>query len=90
MSVDVFVSLLPERVQEGIDAVTCLLSIGVVTLIAWQGVIQTKSLWEAGHVSGVLHIPHFPFLIVLVVGYAAFDLVLLVNFFEHLYGVFRK
>ena len=90
VSVDVIVGLLPQRVQEAIDAATCLLSIGMVTLIAWQGVVQMQSLRESGHMSGVLHIPHFPFLIVLVAGYAAFDLVLLVNFFEHLYGVFRK
>jgi TRAP-type C4-dicarboxylate transport system permease small subunit len=90
VSVDLFVGLLPQRAQEVIDAATCLLSIGVVTLITWQGVVQMLSLWESGHVSGVLHIPHYPFLFVLVVGCAAFDLILLVNFFEHLYGVFRK
>ncbi|MBW1978724.1 MAG: TRAP transporter small permease [Deltaproteobacteria bacterium] len=88
--VDLFVSLLPERTQKAIDAVTSLFSIGVVTLITWEGLVQARSLWECRHVSGVLHIPHFPFLIVLVVGCAALDLVLVVNFFEYLHGVFRK
>ncbi|MBN1104251.1 MAG: TRAP transporter small permease [Deltaproteobacteria bacterium] len=88
--VDLFVQQLPKRVQAGIDAATCLLSIGIVGLITWQGVMQARSLWESGHVSGVLHIPHYPFLIVLVIGCLAFGLVLVQHLFEYLQGAFKK
>lgn len=87
---DLLVARLPRRAQAIIDALTCLLSIGVVSLIAWQGAVQAESLWHSGHVSGVLHIPHFPFLIVLVIGCAVFDLVLVANFFESMHGALKK
>jgi TRAP-type C4-dicarboxylate transport system permease small subunit len=90
VSVELLVQRLPERVQAIIDAMTCILSIGIVTLITWQGILQAGSLRESGHVSGVLHIPHYPFLIVLVIGCAVFDLVLVKHFFEYLHGVFKK
>jgi hypothetical protein len=47
-------------------------------------------LWQSGHVSGVLHIPHWPFAIVMVLGWAAFDLVLITNLFEFLRRVIKK
>lgn len=88
--VDLFVQQMPKRVQAAIDFATCLLSIGIVVLITWQGIEQARSLWESGHVSGVLHIPHYPFLIVLVIGCAVFSLVLLQHLFEYLQEVFGK
>ena len=90
VSVDLFVVTLPKRVQAAIDAVTCLFSIGIVALITWQGVVQAKSLFASGHVSGVLNVPHYPFMVVLVVGYAVFNLVLVGHFFEYLHEVFNK
>lgn len=90
VSVDLFVQGLPERVQAVVNAATCLLSIGVITLITWQGVVQAKSLFASGHVSGVLNIPHYPFMLVLVAGYLVFDVVLIGHFFQYLPGVFKK
>lgn len=90
VSVDLIVARLPRRTQAVVDAITCFLGIGVVSLITWQGAVQAIDLWYSGHVSGVLAIPHFPFLIVLVFGCAVFDLVLVANFFEFLAGAFRK
>jgi len=90
VSVDLLVTRLPRRIQSIIDALTCFLSTGIVSLIALQGAVQAKSLWHSGHVSGVLHIPHFPFLIVLVIGCAVFDLVLVANFFESMHGALKK
>ncbi|MBW1802537.1 MAG: TRAP transporter small permease [Deltaproteobacteria bacterium] len=84
VSIDLFVDRLPEKTRAIIDTVTCFFSIGIVSMIAWQGVVQTKSLWISGHESGVLHIPHFPFMILVVIGCAIFDLILIANFFEFL------
>ena len=90
VSVDLLVARLPRRIQAIIDAITCLLSIGIVSLITWQGAVQAKSLWYSGQVSGVLHISHFPFLIVLVLGCAEFALVLVADFFEFVKGAIKK
>ncbi|OPY71860.1 MAG: Tripartite ATP-independent periplasmic transporter [Syntrophorhabdus sp. PtaU1.Bin058] len=90
VSVDLFVEQLPKRVQAVIDAFTCLCSVGIVSLITWQSAVQVKLLWESGHVSGVLHIPHWPFAVVMVFGWAAFSLVLVAHFFEYLGRALRK
>ena len=90
VSVDLFVDLMPKNAQVVIDAFTSLLSIAIVSLITWQSAIQVKLLYQSGHTSGVLHIPHYPFAIVMVLGWAAFDLVLIGHFFEFLGRAFKK
>jgi TRAP-type transport system small permease protein len=90
VAVDLFVDLLPKQVQAVINTLTYLLSIGIVSLLTWQTAVQVKLLWQSGHVSGVLHIPHYPFAIVMVLGWAAFDLVLVVQFFENIGRILRK
>lgn len=90
VSVDLFIDRLPKQVQAVIDASTCLLSIAIVSLITWQSAVQVKILWQSGHVSGVLHIPHYPFAIVMVLGWAAFDLVLVGHLFEFLGRALKK
>ncbi len=90
VKVDLVIRKFPKRAQAFIDAATCILGIGIITLIAWQGLVQAKSLWASGHVSGVLHIPHYPFLFVLGIGCVVYDLVLVEQFFEYLNGAFEK
>ena len=90
VSVDLFVDLMPKKARAVIDAFTSLLSIAIVSLIAWQSAVQAKILFQSGHVSGVLHIPHYPFAIVMVFGWAAFDLVLIGHFFEFLGRALKK
>lgn len=90
VSVDLLVDQLPKQAQVLIDTFTCILGIAIVSLITWQSAVQVKMLWQSGHVSGVLHIPHWPFAIVMVLGWAAFDLVLITNLFEFLRRVIKK
>jgi TRAP-type transport system small permease protein len=90
VSVDLFVDLMPKKARVVIDAFTSLLSIAIVSIITWQSAVQVKILFQSGHVSGVLHIPHYPFAIIMVFGWAAFDLVLIGNFFEFLGRVLKK
>ena len=84
VSVDLLVARLPRRARAIIDAITCFLSIGIVSLITWQGVIQGMNLWRSGAVSGTPQVPYFPFFIVLVFGCGVFTLVLVADFFEFL------
>jgi TRAP-type C4-dicarboxylate transport system permease small subunit len=88
--VDMFVSCFPRRFQALVDALTSLLSIGILSLITWQAVVQAKDLFDSGQISGVLYIPHFPFLILLALGCGIFDLVFVANFLESLRGALRK
>jgi TRAP-type C4-dicarboxylate transport system permease small subunit len=90
VSVDLFVDQLPKRTQVVIDTFTCLLSIAIVSLITWQSAVQVKILWQSGHVSGALHIPHWPFAIVMTLGWGALDLVLAAHFFEFLGRALKK
>lgn len=90
VAVDLFVDYLPKKTQAVIDAFTCLLSVGIVSLITWQSAVQVKILWQSGHVSGALHIPHWPFAIVMALGWAAFSLVLAAHFFEFLGRALKK
>ena len=88
--VDVFLNIMPKKFQAIVNALTCLFSIGIVSLITWQSVVQMEILWVSKHVSGVLHIPHYPFLFVAVIGFAAFGIVLVEHFFLYLREVFKK
>jgi TRAP-type C4-dicarboxylate transport system permease small subunit len=90
ISIGLLVDRLPPRAQAVVNAVTCFLSIIIVSLITWQSLMQMNGFWHSGHVSGVLRIPYFPFLIVLVLGYAAFDLILIANFLQYLRGGVKK
>ncbi|MCF8143461.1 MAG: TRAP transporter small permease [Deltaproteobacteria bacterium] len=90
VAVEILVDLMPKRVQVVIDTVTSFLSVIIVSLITWQSVIQVTSFLESGHVSGVHHIPYYPFAILMVLGWAAFDLVLIVHFFGFLGRALRK
>ena len=90
VSVDLFVDRMPHKTRRFIDTCTTVLSIFIVSLITWQSVVQVKVLWQSGGASGVLHIPHYPFAIVMVLGWLAFDLVLLGQFFEYLGRSLKK
>jgi len=88
--VDLFVNLLPKQTQEIIGICISFLSIFIVSLIAWQNMVQVKLLWHSGHSSGALHIPHWPFAIIVALGWAVFDLVLVVHCFELIKKVLKK
>lgn len=90
ISVSLFVDRLPKRVQAVIDVFNGLLSIVIVSFITWQSAVQVKLLLQSGHVSGALHIPHWPFAIVMTLGWAALDLVLIVHSIEFLIRVLKK
>lgn len=88
--VELLLDLMPKRVQIFVDAFTCLLGVLIVALITWQSAVQVKVYWDSGHVSGVHHIPHYPFAVVMVLGWAAFDLVLIVHFVGFLRRALKK
>lgn len=68
----VAVSLLTEKLSPGTNAVlsfiTGVLCFGVLALVSWRGIVQAGSVYAAGTCSGVLSIPHYPFMWVVATG----------------------
>ncbi len=84
VAIDVLVKHFPRRIQTTIDSIGYFFCLSIAFLIAWRGVIRVHALWSSGEASSVLHIPSFPFEIVLVFGSGLLCLVLLVQFLESL------
>lgn len=90
ISVEMLVSRFSERLQNIINSITSLVSVGVLSLVTWQSFVQAKMLYEDGLTSAVLYIPIFPFHIVAGLGFAVFTLVLLGDFFNSLSEAVKK
>ncbi|MCR4420578.1 MAG: TRAP transporter small permease [Clostridia bacterium] len=75
--VDLLMERLPRRVQEVVDSVTCCLSIVTACLLAWQIGVQGYELIRAGRASVELHIPFYPFYLILAVGWGVLAVALL-------------
>jgi TRAP-type C4-dicarboxylate transport system permease small subunit len=88
--VEVVVSRLPQRAQAIIDSITCLVSLGLFSLITWQCFVNMKLLFASKLTSSVLLIPVFPFAGVVGIGSACLTLVLLTDFFDFLSQAVRK
>lgn len=80
VGVDLIVSHLPPRVQAAIDSVTCLLSLGVVPLVAWQAFVQAGYAKAENMQSDLLDIPAYPFYLIVGIAYVLFSLVLINTF----------
>lgn len=89
ISIDVLVSLFPSRVQAVIDSVTCLFSLVLFSLVAWQSAVYAGRLFEGHNVSGVLSLPLYPFVIMVAFGSLLFCLVLLVDLLSSLAKVVK-
>jgi TRAP-type C4-dicarboxylate transport system permease small subunit len=80
VGVDLIVGHLPPRVQAVIDSVTCLLSLGVVPLVAWQNFLQANYAKAENVQSDLLDIPAYPFYLIVGISYTLLFLVLINTF----------
>ena len=87
ISIDILTSKFPERAQIIIGNVNSFLSLFIVSLIAWRGLVYLKYVWASGRDSDVLHIPVYYFQIFLVIGWLLLALALLVDLCKNLMGV---
>lgn len=90
VTIDVVTSRLPQRAQGIIDSVTCLIGLGLFSIITWQCAMHLKEHFIGRVASVVLLIPTFPFIALLTLGSAMFTLVLLTHFVEFLSKAVRK
>ncbi len=73
-----------------VHSATNLSCVGIFSIISWRCVLQAQVLWENETASGVLFIPNFPFMWVVVVGSVLLSLVFLKDFIESLDAVLKK
>ena len=79
ISVDVAFSRLPKKAQGVVGGIISLLSLGLFSLIAWQGFLQAEFLWLKSQTTGILGIPIWPFLLLVALGSIVLCLLLLVE-----------
>ena len=84
VKVDLLSQRLPERMQSIIDSVTSLLGLGLFLLITWQAFVYIAVQYNTHVTSLVLHIPRYPFIGLMALGFVCFVLILLANVFENL------
>lgn len=76
VGVDLIVSHFPPRIQAVIDSVTCLLSLGVAPIVAWQAFLQAGYAKAENVQSDLLDIPAYPFYLIVGIAFVLFSLVL--------------
>lgn len=77
--VEMITKLLPQRVGQGLEVVTTLLSLFIVIILAWQGWILGM---EEKAVSDMLRVPQWPFKLLVFVAATSLALELLIDLFE--------
>jgi TRAP-type C4-dicarboxylate transport system permease small subunit len=75
--IELLTSRLPRRGRAMADVFGYLLGAIAAALITWQGALRT---WEyihrtRGHITEILNIPNWPFMLILVIGFASFCMI---------------
>lgn len=82
VKIELMVSRLPKKVQAFFEMGTSLLSLGLFLLIAWRNVVRSIELHHEHLISPILHVPVYPFYLVVGFGTGLLSLVLFVEFLE--------
>ena len=90
IGVELLVDRLNERAQAGIDALTSLLSLGIISVILWQGVISAHETFLKGEHSALLKIPLFYFKALVPLGALALNLEILISLIHSLRKVANR
>ena len=61
ISVEFFIKLLPQRIQNVIDSIVLLLLLGLFSIIIWQLIVLGYSFQTSGEYSATIYIPYYPF-----------------------------
>jgi TRAP-type C4-dicarboxylate transport system permease small subunit len=84
IKVDILISRLKTRPRAILDSITCFLSLVVMVFITWQNFMETGNIWESYRVSDILHVPAYPFFVVLTLGCFLLCVVLVINLVENI------
>jgi TRAP-type C4-dicarboxylate transport system permease small subunit len=87
---EVIVERLPPRPKLALSAVVAFVSFVFTGVITWQSFVNMKSTIALSLQSNILHIPVFPFLGIVGIGFLLYSLELLRDFFQILSGEVGK
>ncbi len=83
VTVDVFVTLLPPSLRRMTDLLGSICTMGVLALIAWRLFDRVATNIDDGLRTQLLHLPVFPFALVMAIGAGAACLIALWNLVDH-------
>lgn len=84
VKIELVVSQLPKKAQAFLEIITSFLSLGLVLLVAWRNVVRSIELRHEHLISPILHVPVYPFYLVVAFGLVLVSLVLFVEILESL------
>lgn len=90
VSVDILANNLPTRVQAILDCITNLITIVFFSVVAWRSILHMEYLAGNRITTLSLLIPIYPFVGLVCLGFALFTIVLLMDLFDSIIGVFEK
>lgn len=90
VSVDILANNLPKRIQAVFDCITNLITIVFFLVIAWRSFVHMQYLEGNRITTLTLFIPTYPFVGIVSLGFALFVVVLLMDLFDSIIGVFEK
>ena len=84
ISVEFFIKLLPQRVQNVIHSIVLLLLLGLFSLIIWQLIVLGYSFQTSGEYSATVYIPYYPFAYGIAIASVPVWLIILLQFIRSL------
>ncbi|MFX0199126.1 MAG: TRAP transporter small permease [Candidatus Hodarchaeota archaeon] len=90
VKVELVVSRFSARVQAAFDIIAHLTGLVVFSALSLVGFLEAGHMWRIDNVSRTLHVPSYPFFLVLAVGSAMLCLVLLVDLVRSVAEVIKR
>lgn len=90
ITVNILEERIPKRMLPVLDTIVAMLGTGVYLVLAWQSAVYAKIMWDKGELSMSMEIPFYPLIFVVAFGFFMLALVLFVDLFKSLAGVFGK
>lgn len=84
VTVDMFMILLPKRVQAFFNFITNAVAMLFILLTTWQSILYIKKIYSSNLASPVLYIPAYPFVAAVALGFGVFFVILVIHTFEAL------
>ncbi|OPY76564.1 MAG: Tripartite ATP-independent periplasmic transporter [Syntrophorhabdus sp. PtaU1.Bin058] len=88
--VDMFMALLPKRVQVVIDSIIGLLSLSFFLFVAWQSVMMGNSFRRTGDVSMTVFIPFYPFVYIIALSCVFMALLIFSDTIESIFSEVKR
>jgi TRAP-type C4-dicarboxylate transport system permease small subunit len=82
VSIDVLISRFPPRARATIDVIIYLFGLLLFGFMAWGSFVSAMKDWDTHHVTGLLHVPIYPFAFAVAFGSLLLALVLLMQLFN--------